>query len=188
MNPQPILTTPRLLIRPYRLADKAELIELIGDPLVSKPLLVVPYPYTEKDADVWLSSRDAAFETGESASFAVTSKSTNELLGGCGLTFSMKFNRAELGYWVGRKFWGQGYTTEAAAAVIDWSFSEMGLNRIYAQHKSENTTSGRVMQKLGMQFEGILRQHTKKDGIYSDMVYYGILRNEWLNRQPVSIK
>ncbi len=179
---QPTLTTSRLIVRPYQMEDKPELIDLIGDPLVSKPLLIVPYPYTEKDADEWINSRQVAFEAGESAQFVVTSKVSGVLLGGCGVIMIPKFNMAEIGYWVGRKFWGQGYTTEAARAVVDWAFDNFGLNRIYARYDVNNPASGRVMQKLGMQSEGILRQHVLKDGVYCDMAYYGLLRSEWLKK------
>jgi RimJ/RimL family protein N-acetyltransferase len=75
-------------------------------------------------------------------------------------------------------YWGRGYATEAALAVIAFGFEELGLNRIYAQHMASNPASGRVMQKAGMRHEGTLRQHVTKFGIVDDIAIYGILASD----------
>ena len=87
--------------------------------------------------------------------------------------------RAELGYWVGKPFWGQGYCTEAAQAVIAYGFQTLGLNRIQAHHFGRNPASGRVMQKLGMRYEGLERQYHKKWGQFEDGLGYAILREDF---------
>jgi RimJ/RimL family protein N-acetyltransferase len=84
---------------------------------------------------------------------------------------------------IGVPYWNQGYATEAAQHAVDWGFQQLGLNRIYAQHFGSNPASGRVMQKMGMKYEGTLRQHYIRFGEVQDAVCYGILRDEWQAKQ-----
>jgi RimJ/RimL family protein N-acetyltransferase len=88
-------------------------------------------------------------------------------------------NHAELGYWIGVPYWGCGYATEAARAMIQYGFDVLKLNRIQASHFANNPQSGRVLRKIGMQHEGCLRQHYLKWGEYVDSKVYGILRSEY---------
>ena len=90
-----------------------------------------------------------------------------------------EFNHAEIAYWIGKKYWNKGYCTEAAKALLNYAFNELNLNRIIANYISRNLSSGRVMEKLGMKKEGILRQHVIKWKKYEDLIAYGILKKEW---------
>ncbi|GAE34749.1 GNAT family N-acetyltransferase [Halalkalibacter akibai] len=83
-----------------------------------------------------------------------------------------------MAYWVGKKYWGNGYATEAAKAVLEFAFYEKNYNKVFARCFLSNTASGRVIEKSGIKKEGILRQHVKKDNEFIDLVYYGILKNE----------
>ena len=85
---------------------------------------------------------------------------------------------AELGYWIGKPYWSKGYCTEAAGALLDYGFKVLELNRIQARHLVSNPASGRVMQKLGMSYEGTLRQVVFLRGSYEDLAGYAILRDE----------
>ena len=95
------------------------------------------------------------------------------------MIINCEHNRGNLGYWIGKKFWNRGYCSEAGIGIIEYGFEELNLNRICASHFKKNPSSGRVMQKLGMKKEGVLRQHIKKWGQYNDFVYYGILKEEY---------
>jgi len=88
-------------------------------------------------------------------------------------------HRAELGYWIAKESWNCGYATEASQAVIDFGFGTLGLHRIQARHLVRNPASGRVMEKLGMQQEGIERDSIIKWGRYESLVVYSILEPEW---------
>jgi RimJ/RimL family protein N-acetyltransferase len=88
--------------------------------------------------------------------------------------------RAELGYWIGRPFWGRGYATEAARAMLDFGFGSMGLNRIFAHHMRDNPASGRVLANIGMTREGVLSQHILKWDQFRDVVLYGLTRERFL--------
>ena len=84
----------------------------------------------------------------------------------------------EIGYWVGLPYWNRGYATEASAALLDFGFDVLGLNRILARHITRNPASGRVMQKVGMEFEGISRQHFLARGQFEDVACYAILSSD----------
>jgi len=88
-------------------------------------------------------------------------------------------DRFELTYSLSPKHWNKGLMTEAARAAMNWAFQTQPINRMYAWSDPRNTGSWRVMEKLGMMREGMLRSHTKWDGTFRDRVYYGILRQEW---------
>lgn len=86
----------------------------------------------------------------------------------------------ELGYSLGSKFWRKGIVTESAKAVMEYLFQEVGMNRIYASHHEENIGSGKVLKKIGMKYEGTLRQATKgQDGRLADLILYSALKSEW---------
>jgi len=101
------------------------------------------------------------------------------LIGSIGLEIKRENNNAELVYWLGKDYWGQGYATEAARAIISYGFDELKLHRIYARYLSHNLASGRVLEKLGMTHEGRLRGHLKKFGVYEDMEIAGLLKEEF---------
>ena len=121
------------------------------------------------------------------AVFVVTLRGSGKLVGATGLhNISQNHRRAELGYWVAMSCWGKGYATEAAAALLEYGFSVFGLNRISAHHLKRNPASGRVMQKIGMTYEGVKRQaeaKRTKNGFakdqYDDLVFYGLLKKDW---------
>jgi RimJ/RimL family protein N-acetyltransferase len=87
--------------------------------------------------------------------------------------------RTELGYSLSRRHWGKGLMTEATRAVINWAFQTYGFNRIYATCDPRNVRSWRVLERLGMKREGLLRNHLKWNGEFRDQLYYGLLRSEW---------
>jgi RimJ/RimL family protein N-acetyltransferase len=173
-----MLTTERLLLRAFTLADAPELKRLINTPEVAMNTLRIPYPYPDGEAERWISTHDQGREKGDHA-FAITLRNSNELIGTVGLHVKAEHDLAEIGYWIGVPYWGHGYATEAAAAVVRFGFETLSLNRIFAMHFAGNPASGRVLQKIGMQHEGTLRQHLKKWDEYVDLECYGIVRAEF---------
>ena len=173
MPAQPILKTPRLTLRPFVLADAAEVQRLAGAPEVAHTTGNVPHPYLDGIAERWIESHAADFARGISVVYAVIHN--HALIGCVSLAVTPSHRRAELGYWLGVEFWNQGYATEAATALIDYGFGPMELNGVVAEHLRRNPGSGRVMEKLGMKHEGTLRQHVVKDGVFEDLEVYGIL-------------
>lgn len=176
---QPILTTERLLLRPFTQADAPDVQRLAGERDVASTTLNIPHPYPEGMAEAWINSHRENYNQGRLVTFAITRRADEALLGAISLSPNSDHERAELGYWMGKPYWNQGYCTEAARAVVRYGFEAFKLNRIYASHLSRNPASGRVMQKIGMQYEGRFRQHLKKWGVLEDVEWYGLLRSEY---------
>lgn len=172
----PELRTERLLLRDFRPDDIPALVLLAGAREVAATTLRIPHPYTEEHAKQFLEMRqDAKF----GYSFAITLLGTGELCGAVGLHPDPVHPRAELGYWIGVPYWGHGYATEAARAVLDFGFRELKLQRIFAHHFQGNLASARILQKVGMKHEGCQRRHIEKWGQVLDLENYGMLRTEW---------
>jgi RimJ/RimL family protein N-acetyltransferase len=92
-------------------------------------------------------------------------------------------HHGELGYWLGKPYWGMGYATEASREMLRYGFEELKLHRIFASHFKHNAASGRVLTKLGMRHEGCQREHLRKWDQFVDSELYGILRREWKGRE-----
>ena len=179
---QPILQTTRLLLRPFALADAPDVQRLAGAPEVADMTLNVPHPYEDSMAEQWISSQPEQFVSGTTVTYAITLQENEALIGAVGLTVTPVHRRAELGYWQGVPYWNQGYMTEAAGALINYGFTEMDLHKITASHFARNPASGRVMQKLGMVQEGVLRQNVHKGDGFEDLALYGLLAEDWRSR------
>jgi RimJ/RimL family protein N-acetyltransferase len=176
----PVLTTEQLVLRELRPDDARAVASRAGDRRVAKYLIAVPSPYPVSLAMRWIAGRVAWWPQGRGLTLAITRRcEPDELLGSVSLRRFSRDRRAELGYWLGADAWGCGYATEAAIALVDFGFREMGLQRIYAQVLAGNAASCRVLEKLGMISEGIRRRHIRKGKALHDVMLYGILRDEW---------
>lgn len=178
-NQIPTLFTNRLVLRPFTLDDATDVQRLAGAPEIANTTLLIPHPYPDGAAEEWINTHAAAFAENINANFAITSKETRELIGAISLTFNQSTNNAEIGYWVGRPCWNKGFCTEAAHEILRYGFTRRNLTRIHAHHFGSNPASGKVMRKLGMKYEGTLRQHIRKNNRFEDAVMYGILQNEF---------
>lgn len=179
MRSAPPLLTERLLLRSFILEDATDVQHLAGDRDIAATLATMPHPYEDGMAERWIRSCYGKFEKDEALNFAITLKTDKNLIGGIALRLDQKNERAELGYWIGKPYWNCGYATEAAKAVVAYSFKVLKLNRIYAYHFTRNPASGRVLEKVGMRYEGYRRQHTKKWGNFEDSMGYGMLKADF---------
>lgn len=173
---QPVLTTPRLCLRPFSAADAADVQRLAGDARVALPTAAVPHPYPDGAAEAWIATHASAFAALQEVTFAICLRQTDALLGAISLMqIDLPDARAEVGYWIGVDHWRQGFGTEALACLIGYAHQGLGLTRIVARCIASNPGSARVMEKAGLQREGLLRQHTRKQGRFEDMLLYGIV-------------
>ena len=140
-----VLTTPRLLLRNFGADDAARLPALCGAFEVSRVCMKVPHPYSEDDARFFL---EHVCTAASSLTLAIVRREDDELMG-CVSLDAIGDASASLGYWLGRPFWGHGYATEAAQAIVAHGFSSLGLERVHGRHFVENPASGAVMSKLG---------------------------------------
>ena len=167
------LKTERLLIRPFRLSDVDDVLEYASDPEWAAFRL---RPY-DRGAAERMVARALLTSWDKEAEFAVVLD--GRVIGRFSLTVHHKHQTAELGYEIARDVWGNGLAPEASAAVCDWGLSEYGLARIDAWADPRNKRSVRVMEKLGMTYEGRHRSSDVGRGERLDEVVYAVLRDEW---------
>jgi [ribosomal protein S5]-alanine N-acetyltransferase len=173
---QPTLESERLVLRPYRLQDAADVQRLAGDRRIADVTTTVPHPYPDTAAQAWMARHAPAFEAGTAAELAVTLKADGALLGTVSLLeLSAQHARAEFGYWMGVPFWGQGYCSEAVQRLLAFAHADLGVTRIVARCLARNLASARVLEKAGLAREGLLVKHTLKNGRYEDVLLYGRL-------------
>jgi RimJ/RimL family protein N-acetyltransferase len=170
------LRTKRLLLRPYRQSDAEDLQRLAGEFDVAKGTLCMPHPYEDGMAEAFIQAQEKAIAEGEVFNVGIFLPKPEELIGGIGLEVKKEHDTAELGYWIGKPYWGNGYCTEAVRAIVDFGFTVLGLRRIFAEHFADNPASGRVLEKLGFSYEGCRRKHLKRFGKIQDVKLYGLLR------------
>ncbi|NMH72175.1 GNAT family N-acetyltransferase [Bacillus sp. RO2] len=170
--------TERLNLRPLKLQDADRVEELASDYELAKTTLNVPHPYPAGSAADFIRSMWAAEEKGLVV-FAIVEKESDSLLGIINIKQTLAYKRGELGYWVGRPYWGKGYGTEAARAMVEYGFNVLGLNKVFAGAFTDNPGSWHIMEKVGMKHEGTWRQHAMRDGRFVDLAYYGLLREEF---------
>ncbi len=175
----PVLTTERLRLRPFTLLDAPEIQRLAGAREVAAGTLRIPHPYPDGLAEAWVLSQRGAYERGEDLALAIVRLEDGALVGAIGLAFARDDGHAELGYWIGVPYWGRGYATEAARAVLSYGFRALGLQRIHARHFASNPASGRVLRKIGMTYEGRQRRHVRKWDRLEDLELYGILEEDF---------
>ena len=180
MRTFPTLTTDRLILRPFRLADAPDVQRLAGAREIAENTLMIPHPYPDGAAAEWIALHQKLFDEEKEVVLAITVRESGELAGTIGLMLKLLHDKAEIGYWIGMPYWGRGYATEAARAIVKYGFEEWSLHRVEALHFTRNPGSGRVLQKLGMRHEGTARGDIKKWGEYVDTALYGVLRDEWL--------
>jgi RimJ/RimL family protein N-acetyltransferase len=166
------------LLRPFAASDAPAVQLLAGEREIAANTLSIPHPYLPGMAESWIATHETMRAEGKKVSFAITLAQERTLIGAIGLEIAAEHRRAELGYWIGKPYWGRGYATEAARAVVDYGFKSLGLQRIHAGHFSRNPASGRVLAKIGMRKEGTLRSHIEKWGTFVDVEFYGILRSD----------
>ena len=175
LNERVELETERLLLRPFQFEDVDDVLSYSTDPEFGR-FLPIPQPFTHGDAAEFV-ARKVLLEWSTQPRFAIVLG--RNVVGDVGLNLQVNHNIAELGYALARPLWSRGITTEAARAVVAWGFDRYSLHKIYARAYVRNPGSWRVMEKLGMTREGVLKGHHRLRGEHFDDAYYGILREEW---------
>jgi RimJ/RimL family protein N-acetyltransferase len=180
------LQTERLILRPYAFSDIPALMPLIGAREVAATTLRIPHPYTESYAREFIAGAQEDLSSGSNLRLGIILRASDTLCGGVGFRIDPEHRRAELGYWIGVPYWGNGYATEAAASLVKYGFSTLGLHRIFASYVTKNTASARVLRKIGMRHEGCHRGHILKWGEFLDVEMYGMLASD-AERLPTTI-
>lgn len=186
-EPQPLdtpsLDTERLLLRRFGPADEADVFRYCRDPEVARLTSWEPHQSLD-DTRRFLGWALARYDEAVGGPWAMQLRETGEVVGAIGLTVIWPHLRGEIGYWIARPLWRHGLTTEASRAIFRYAFDDLELNRVEARCEVENAASERVMQKLGMTFEGTLRQQVYAKGRFRDMKLYSLLQDEWRDGDP----
>jgi len=173
-----VIRTRRLLLRPFGLEDVDDVFAYAQDPEWSRFLRTLPRPYRIDDAKRFV-ARQLLLDREQHPAWAVVLGET--VIGGINLRVQLEHGRAELGYAIARAHWNKGFCSEAARAVIDAAFATHdGLNRVFARADADNRASQRVMEKVGMTREGVLRMNRIERGEAVDEAWFSILRREWM--------
>ena len=173
MTKRTVLKTERLLLRPFSLSDIDDVLAYASD---DEWAAFHPQPF-DRGAVEYMLARAMLASRDKGAEFAVVLD--GRVVGLVSLDADPEDKTAELGYEIARDVWGRGIAAEAATAVCDWGFREYGLARIDAWADSRNKRSVRVMEKLGMTYEGRHRSSDIGRGERLDEVVYAVLRDEW---------
>ena len=180
VSQQPALKTARLILRPWNTGDAAALHRLAGEREIADTMISIPHPFTEQYAESWIAGHAKDYAGGNALHFAITLASTGSLVGAVELrAIDAEHSHAELSVWVGVEWWGRGFATEATTAVLRHGFEQLSLNRIVAFHMVRNPASGRVLERIGMRQEGLLRQCVRKWNRFEDVVLMAILHEDW---------
>ncbi len=172
------ITTKRLVLRPFTMEDVQSVYENYGsDPLVNQYISFAPCANLES-AKEFIAMHTQQYEINPAFyGWAVTLDGM--VIGSIGLfDVDEDSDQCELGYSIGSKWWGQGYATEAGCAIVTYAFEQIGAHRVYASHHIDNLASGRVLEKIGMHYEGTMKDAQKNaDGSYSDLKLYAVVYN-----------
>ncbi len=180
----PTLITERLRLRQMRIEDAEALYPILTDPQVMRYYGHEPHT-SMNETKVLLHRIQSRYLGQEGIRWGITFKGGDDtLIGSCGFhTFGAGYHYAEIGYELKRACWRGGIMTETVSAILDYSFKEMGLHRVEANIDIANTASKMLLLKLGFTFEGNLRQRYLFQDRFEDEYYFGLLRDEWLQRQ-----
>ena len=173
------LTTERLYLRKILLHDAKTLFNILKDKDVASTTLNLPYPCSLKDCQKLIRAYINELELKKTIRWAITKKEVNDIIGVIRLTLNFDFNSGELGFWMGKNYWRNGYTFEAAEKVIGFGFSKLNLNRIEAHAMAENNSSINLLNKLSFQREGLHPELVIKWGEYKDVITFGLLKKNY---------
>lgn len=161
--------------------DKEALVEHLQSREISRNTLDIPYPYSESDAETWIEMRrEHRKQEPKEVTFAIRNPEET-LIGvvGAGNFEVGSSHRANVGYWLAKPYWNRGIMTEAVDRYAQYAFAELGVVRLTAEVFAENVASARVLEKVGFTQEGHLRNHRENEGDLVDVLYFGLLEDEF---------
>ncbi|MDQ7092321.1 GNAT family N-acetyltransferase [Desulfosporosinus sp. PR] len=174
------IETERLILRRFELTDSQSVFELwMNDPEVQNNYgesVCNTVEEVERLLAKWL----CLYNNNEFYRWSIILKEANKSIGQIAFYLVNNQNqRADVEYCIGQSCWGKGYAPEALKAVIDYAFRHIGINRVQAFHRSKNASSGNVLRKAGMKYEGTLKQYLLHKDEFDDCLMYGVTRDEW---------
>ncbi|NVZ20397.1 GNAT family N-acetyltransferase [Pseudomonas costantinii] len=178
----PQLSTPRLLLRALEMDQAEVLFSLANGPKIADNTANIPSPYTLEVAQAFIGEMEEKYRVGGLLGLGMHVRETGELVGMVSLRITTRHLYGHLGGWVAAHCRNRGYAAEAASAVMDFGFIELGLQRVGSQCFGRNKESARVMEKIGLRYEGCMREAFLKNGVYEDLLGFATVRDDWERR------
>ncbi|MEK4760194.1 GNAT family N-acetyltransferase [Viridibacillus sp. FSL E2-0187] len=168
------MESERILLRPISLDDAEDMYEYTSDEETTR-YIYAPH----KDLNQTKNLIANYFIKESIGKYAIVLKENNKMVGSIEFRVHEWNKSGELGFTLNRHFWGNGYMTESGKLILGLAFDVLGLERVYAAHEVKNNASGKVLNRLGMKYEGILRKSEMIKGELVDSAYYSILKDEY---------
>src|SRR5579863_4620402 len=175
------IETDRLILRKPKMTDWRDIAEGAGEYAVAKMTQNIPHPYSKQDAEGFIKKAVRNWSK-TSYAFMIELKAEKKVIGAMGLeSLNLSNGTATTGSWINKKYWRNGYITEAKIAINDFAFNALKLRRLTSMVSIENQASNATQRKLGYVFEGIQRKGAKSraSGEISDLNMYGLLKEDW---------
>lgn len=177
-----LMETDRLILRKFKVSDSNDMFKNWGSDTKVTKYLSWPTHKSIKDAEdivnLWISN----YKDNNVYNWVIELKKINEAIGNISIVKLEDINNScEIGYCLSSKYWNKGITTEAFKPIIKYLFEEVAMNRICAKHDIDNVSSGKVMQKCGMVYEGTLREVQFRHNKFSSLAVYSLIRKEWIS-------
>lgn len=162
--------------------DAHDIYENVNDPDVSRWTALIPYPYPKSLATKFIRSSRYQIKNNKALIIGIESIGNKKIVGVISLTrINKTHKRAEIGYWLGKKYWGKGIMTQAVEEILHMAFKKMKLHRVYAKVFEENIASRKTLEKCGFQYEGLHKDSCFKHGKFRNVITYGIIAG---SKQP----
>jgi len=170
----------RIVLRKLMPSDASDIYENLRDKDMVKWTLNIPWPYRKRDAMKFVRKARYKMKKRSGYAFGIVLKETGRVIGVVDLIrVDWKNKNAELGYWLGKKYWGRGLTTEAVKLMLKFAFERLKLHMVYATLFEENIASRRVLEKAGFKLEGVMRECRFKYGKWHNELRFSMLRSEY---------
>jgi ribosomal-protein-alanine N-acetyltransferase len=171
------ITTFPVVLRPFGPADAPRVQELCGDRALAQMTALVPHPYPPGAAEAWIGTHADERAAGAAYNYAIT-RQEDGLVVGAIVIGARAATTDSLGYWVGRPYWGNGYATAAARALVALAFSHLDFDVVSAAHLAANPASGRVLEKCGMT---LVRRETRphRGSAGEEFLVWAVTRDAW---------
>lgn len=176
------LETKRLILRKPQESDWQDIVEGVSELDVAKMTENIPHPYFKKDAEWFIKDALEKWEKKTAIQFFIELKEEKKVIGVMALTNINEFNgTSTTGSWINKKYWRNGYITEAKIAINDFAFNELKLRRLNSTVKDDNQASNATQNKMGYKLEGFQRQgsRSKATGEIHNVNMYGLLKEDW---------
>lgn len=184
--PMERLETKRLILRRMEMSDAQDIFAYGRDKEVARHVLWAAYTHIAEVKE-YIRYMQRKYRAGDPASWCIVLKESGRVIGTIGYMWHhSEHNSVEVGYSLARDQWNKGIMTEALERVLKYSFVDLQIHRVEAQHEVDNPASGEVMKKCGMKYEGLLRGRLLNKGRYVDVQLYAILRPDYMRKMRIS--